>query len=438
MNSAEGAYGGGNALSTAAMVAAATATATATASVVALQDNGQFNNQQYSQGYQNRMMNMNGMNHPMNNMGGMGMGGMHNSVMGGMPTGMGPKMGIQGPTTNSMYPRRMTPYPSPAMHITQKRGQQPYQNSPGPCPTMNPTFNPNGQYPNYGTRQAPFQNQYPSQQSLGPTGNFGPNAMGPVRNAGALRQPTPPYTTTQGQYFPNGSMNQFHSGNSGQYMVGTTNGQYANGNQFQQDVGMRSNMNYQHSPIPGNPTPPLTPATSMPPYISPNPDVKPNFNDLKPPIIPSQSKLSKSISHISVFSTRFVYFVTEDDELRLTFPVRDGIILPPFRLEHNLAVSNHVFQLKPTVHQTLMWRSDLELQLKCFHHEDRQMNTNWPASVQVSVNATPLIIDRGENKTSHKPLYLKDVCQPGRNTIQITVSACCCVSLTSSKCRNKT
>lgn len=46
-----------------------------------------------------------------------------------------------------------------------------------------------------------------------------------------------------------------------------------------------------------------------------------------------------------------------DDELRLTFPVRDGIILPPFRLEHNLAVSNHVFQLKPTVHQTLMWRS---------------------------------------------------------------------------------
>lgn len=73
-------------------------------------------------------------------------------------------------------------------------------------------------------------------------------------------------------------------------------------------------------------------------------------------------------------------------------------------------------------------RSDLELQLKCFHHDDRQMHTNWPASVQVSANATPLAIDRGENKNSHKPLYLKRVCQPGRNTIQITVSACCCVS----------
>lgn len=126
--------------------------------------------------------------------------------------------------------------------------------------------------------------------------------------------------------------------------------------------------------------------------------------------------------------THFNFFLSEDDELRLTFPVRDGVILAPFRLEHNLAVSNHVFHLKPSVHQTLMWRSDLELQLKCFHHEDRQMNTNWPASVQVSVNATPLYIDRGENKTSHKPLYLKEVCQPGRNTIQITVTACCCVS----------
>ena len=46
----------------------------------------------------------------------------------------------------------------------------------------------------------------------------------------------------------------------------------------------------------------------------------------------------------------------DDDELRLTFPVRDGIVLQPFRLEHNLAVSNHVFHLKPTVYQTLMFR----------------------------------------------------------------------------------
>jgi len=68
-------------------------------------------------------------------------------------------------------------------------------------------------------------------------------------------------------------------------------------------------------------------------------------------------------------------------------------------------------------------RPDLELQLKCFHHEDRHTNTNWPASVMVSVNATPMNIE------VNQPLHVKDVCQLGRNTIQITVTACCCVSL---------
>ena len=163
---------------------------------------------------------------------------------------------------------------------------------------------------------------------------------------------------------------------------------------------------HQHSPIPGNPTPPLTPASS---YGAP--DVKPSYGqlvppDLKPPVPPHK-----------------------DDELRLTFPVRDGVLLSPFRLEHNLVVSNHIFMLKPSIYETLMTRLDLELQLKCFHHEDRCMSTNWPASVQVSVNSTPLMIDRGIEKTSHKPLYLKNVCQPESNTIQITVSACCCSHL---------
>ena len=49
----------------------------------------------------------------------------------------------------------------------------------------------------------------------------------------------------------------------------------------------------------------------------------------------------------SIVSSYFIIFLEE--ELRLTFPVREGILLPPFRLEHNLAVSNHVFHLKPQV-----------------------------------------------------------------------------------------
>uniref|UniRef100_A0A9J7XU92 Zinc finger MIZ-type containing 1 n=1 Tax=Cyprinus carpio carpio TaxID=630221 RepID=A0A9J7XU92_CYPCA len=168
---------------------------------------------------------------------------------------------------------------------------------------------------------------------------------------------------------------------------------------------------YPHSPLPGDPTPPVTPGSNMPPYLSPNQDTKPPF---PPDIKPNINALPPAPGN-------------PNEELRLTFPVRDGVVLEPFRLEHNLAVSNHIFHLRPTVHQTLM--SDLELQFKCYHHEDRQTYANWPASVQVSVNATPLTIERGDNTTSHKPLHLKHVCQPGRNTIQITVTACCCSHL---------
>ena len=103
--------------------------------------------------------------------------------------------------------------------------------------------------------------------------------------------------------------------------------------------------------------------------------------------------------------------------------------------QHRIRANKLCFHGNHTVHSPLFHcRSDLELQLKCFHHEDRGMYTNWPASVTVSVNATPLQIERGEHKTAHRPLYLKEVCRPGRNTIQITVTACCCVSTTLGIC----
>ncbi|NXY00079.1 ZMIZ2 protein, partial [Centropus bengalensis] len=177
----------------------------------------------------------------------------------------------------------------------------------------------------------------------------------------------------------------------------------------------RSLPGYPSSPLSGNPTPPVAPGSAMAPYASPGQESKAPF---LPDVKPSAAALHLAPSGVA-----------GGEELRLTFPVRDGVVLEPFRLQHNLAVSNHVFQLRDSVYKTLMMRPDLELQFKCYHHEDRQMNTNWPASVQVSVNATPLTIERGDNKTSHKPLYLKHVCQPGRNTIQITVTACCCSHL---------
>lgn len=51
-------------------------------------------------------------------------------------------------------------------------------------------------------------------------------------------------------------------------------------------------------------------------------------------------------------------------------------------------------------------RSDLELQFKCYHHEDRQMNTNWPASVQVSTHTHILMHTHGHTCTHAQTVLL--------------------------------
>ncbi|XP_016965659.1 zinc finger MIZ domain-containing protein 2 isoform X3 [Drosophila biarmipes] len=344
--------------------------------------------------------------------------------------------------------RRMAPYPHPQMHMAQKRAAagvggaggmypgnpmqqqqqaQMYGNGqmhPGSGGGVPLPMQAGGAGNGYG-RSGPMgagnggYGRMSAGNGLGPTG--GP-VMGPIGPGGmtAGGMGPGPGCMSQQRFMPQGSgggmpgvgyggvggagshQGQFYPGNgqsagmqqaggmcpAGPGGVATTGNPYQNQG-FQQ--------NYQHSPVPGNPTPPLTPACSVP-YVSPNPDIKPPMDN--------------------------------SEEMRLTFPVRDGIILAPFRLLHNLSVSNHVFHLKQNVYNTLMCRTDLELQLKCFHQDDRQMNTNWPHTVTVSANATPLNIERSEkNSTALRPLYLKAVCQPGRNTLQLTASSCCCSHL---------
>ncbi|XP_023060606.1 zinc finger MIZ domain-containing protein 1 isoform X2 [Piliocolobus tephrosceles] len=386
--------------------AAATATATATATVAALQETQNKDINQYgpmgpTQAYNSQFMNQPGPRGPAS------MGGSMNPAS--MAAGMTPS-GMSGPPMGMNQPR--PPGISPFGTHGQRMPQQTY---PGPRPQSLPIQNIKRPYPgepNYGNQQYGPNSQFPTQPGQYPTPNpprplTSPNYPGQRMPSQPSSGQYPPPTVNMGQYYKpeqfNGQNNTFSGGSYSNYSQG-------NVNRPPRPVPVA---NYPHSPVPGNPTPPMTPGSSIPPYLSPSQDVKPPF---PPDIKPNMSALPPPPAN-------------HNDELRLTFPVRDGVVLEPFRLEHNLAVSNHVFHLRPTVHQTLMWRSDLELQFKCYHHEDRQMNTNWPASVQVSVNATPLTIERGDNKTSHKPLHLKHVCQPGRNTIQITVTACCCSHL---------
>ena len=49
-------------------------------------------------------------------------------------------------------------------------------------------------------------------------------------------------------------------------------------------------------------------------------------------------------------------YIINPEVLRLTFPIRDGILLKPFQLEHGKNLSEHLFQLRDSVHGTLIQR----------------------------------------------------------------------------------
>ncbi|XP_067430854.1 zinc finger MIZ domain-containing protein 2-like isoform X1 [Thunnus thynnus] len=412
--------------------AAATATATATATVAAIQEK------------QNQEMNYGQMGGPAYNNQFMA----HSGPRG--PPGMGPGPGpARGPPSmGPMYgpgggPQRVPQHPNygpgPQQgHLRPPQGlKRPYNSESFPGmsqqygvpvgSSVNVMSGPGGAggsipgsggggHPGPGPYSGPNMQYHPGPGGPGPA----PQRSGSSPSYQSHKMPLPQYPPSgppNSQYY---KQDQFN-GQGGGLNALTAGGAAGVYNSFNQPSGPgRGLPGYPSSPVPGNPTPPITPGSSMaPPYMSPgNSDVKPTPSSFLPDIKPNMAGLPPPPPTGN-----------PSDDLRLTFPVRDGVVLEPFRLEHNLAVSNHVFQLRDSVYKTLILRPDLELQFKCYHHEDRQMNTNWPASVQVSVNATPLTIERGDNKTSHKPLYLKQVCQPGRNTIQITVTACCCSHL---------
>ncbi|XP_061207771.1 zinc finger MIZ domain-containing protein 2 isoform X1 [Neopsephotus bourkii] len=373
--------------------AAATATATATATVAALQEKQSQELSQY---------------------GAMGAGQPfssqflpHAGPRG--PAGMSPASMAGVMASSGISPVSMSPARAPGASALYGGQRVPQHSYPGPTPSQ--------QLPRQGLKRAYSNEGYPAQQYL----QGGQYAAAGAQYAPSAPQPSAPSPSYPGHRLQQG-MSQYlsASGSAGPYYkpADQFNGQNAGFGTYSQAAVNgpgRSMPGYPSSPLAGNPTPPMTPGSGMAPYVSPGQDIKSPF---LPDMKPSVTSLHPSPSAPA-----------PGEELRLTFPVRDGVVLEPFRLQHNLAVSNHVFQLRDSVYKTLMMRPDLELQFKCYHHEDRQMNTNWPASVQVSVNATPLTIERGDNKTSHKPLYLKHVCQPGRNTIQITVTACCCSHL---------
>lgn len=210
-----------------------------------------YNNQRHHPNQMSQMGNNNNSNNT-NSMTGMGSAGMShqiNNQMNGINQ-MNPMQKMQGMANGGYAARRMSPYPNPQMHTVQKRAAMygmsgTVPSAPGPN-TMN-------QFSHQGSVPIPIQNQYarPGQNSMNMYGRSGPPMMP------SQRQNTPPYNNTAAQ----------------QYYGNSASG-YQNIQGFHQQ---ERSISYQHSPVPGNPTPPLTPASSMTPYISPNPDIKPNI-----------------------------------------------------------------------------------------------------------------------------------------------------------------
>uniref|UniRef100_A0A8C8ATS6 Zinc finger MIZ-type containing 2 n=1 Tax=Otus sunia TaxID=257818 RepID=A0A8C8ATS6_9STRI len=350
--------------------AAATATATATATVAALQEKQSQELSQYGAMGAGQPFSSQFLPHA----GPRGPSGMS-------PAGMAGVMAPSGVSPVSMSPAR-APGTSP-LYGGQRMPQHAY---PGPPPSQ--------QLPRQGLKRAYSNEGYPAQQYL----QGGQYPAAGAQYAPSAPQPSAPSPSYPGHRLQQG-MGQYlsASGSSGPYYKPAEqfNGQSAGFGTYSQAAVNgpgRSLPGYPSSPLAGNPTPPMTPGSGIPPYASPGQDVKSPF---LPDMKPSVTSLHPSPSGRCP---------------------RDEVLCQASRGEGG------AYPACPA-------RPDLELQFKCYHHEDRQMNTNWPASVQVSVNATPLTIERGDNKTSHKPLYLKHVCQPGRNTIQITVTACCCSHL---------
>lgn len=365
-------------------------------------------------------------------------------------------------------------------------GGQPGTMSNGGGPTIRNTMR-GAHAPTYPT--PPHSNSTPH---AGPIGAYngtgvggGPNGMGPTRmnvsvnGVGGRNTVNGPGSQTNfdgssiqgnGNYMPAMSNHQ----NQQMYQTNTSSGP-----QMSQYTNSRNNvMNYnQHSPIPGNPTPPLTPASGMQqPYGA---DVKPSYVnangtmgsntmiDMKPhpnQLVPHPNQLASHPNHLvptthtphsRVISDRYqkkqpltmqqqqqqqhqqqqpppqqpqqVPQPQQDDELRLTLALKDMTILPPFRLEHNNSTSRVNFDLKPEFYQNIVSRPDLDLQLKCFLHDDIHATPNWPrtGTVHISVNNYPMSIDT----SSCKALYIKHAIIAEQNTLEITVSACCCSHL---------
>ena len=198
--------------------------------------------------------NMSGMNVHMNSMSGMNSMGnmsgmMNNSMMNQVP--MNPH--------HNHHP--------PSQQQQQQQHQQSHINPQLQHQNMSQHHIPNGPMPSgHSSMSASHNSVPPSHNPVPPSHSSNSNSFGQQH-----QQSSHPYPHSNGPP-PTSFTDSSSSGGPAGSKGGGNNGAIV-------PAGGRPVHSFQHSPIPGNPTPPLTPASSIPPYMSPNGDTKPVINN---------------------------------------------------------------------------------------------------------------------------------------------------------------
>ena len=304
---------------------------------------------------------------------------------------MGPQL-HRGPHPNmGQHPGNMGPHPNmPPPSPVYNAGMGPQQQQLYP---HNPNFAAGQQFPcgKPGVR-FPTQQPLPSPSAYGQHAQSYPNELTYMQlGAGGPRDMNGPCPQRPG-YDGHSSFTQQDGSSRG------LNHMFPQQQQQQQQQSMSQNPNCNkslgppHAPINGVPPPPMMPGF----YPMHMPYNNTQLNMVYMNMIPKGSVMGQT--PVSSTSGPGQNAGPRSDELRLTFPIRDGVLLPPFRTEPNHFVSKQSFVIWAPLYKWLKSRSDIELHLKCFLLGDREMNTNWPTSVSVMVNTTLVLltVERGD------------------------------------------
>lgn len=137
------------------------------------------------------------------------------------------------------------------------------------------------------------------------------------------------------------------------------------------------------------------------------------------------------------------------DGIRLTLPIHNGELVPPFKIPHGQMYFSITFEISQNSFQSLNGRSDFDVHLKACRvpphieqtqperivDEARNLPCQWPPNVVVHANQVFVRSIAQDPAVFNQPISLKRWTRQGQNCVQfqVTNADCICVSTANSK-----